>query len=255
VPQLPAVHFYPTFGIEKWSGSESERPSSSSDAFIYYARNGGPRTESATQGPEEQVSKSTKQVKDIPKGQSSALQGPAPHERISQRPTSTPSLSLTPSGQSSDQKRTQRAQVPLQESGRPVAPAKPAPTTVSSAEPPRLKPLTFSPMPPPPRPTNGTGLRLPPSAASMLRVPPTKVLSNSSMAPSSLMPPPSKPSRKVVLAPGHSPLDWGMLTSNPNHKLRGKDVPDNLIRVSASMLKYHNGRKGRDAWTEYQGKV
>jgi cytochrome b involved in lipid metabolism len=46
-----------------------------------------------------------------------------------------------------------------------------------------------------------------------------------------------------------------MLTSNPNHKLRGKDVPDTFIRVSPSMLKYHNGQKDRDAWTEYQGKV
>jgi cytochrome b involved in lipid metabolism len=89
----------------------------------------------------------------------------------------------------------------------------------------------------------------------MLRVPPTKVLANSSMAPSSLKPPPSKPSRKVVLAPGHSPLDWAALTSKPNHKLRGKDVPDNFIRVPPSLLKYHNGRKGRDAWTEYQGRV
>ena len=46
-----------------------------------------------------------------------------------------------------------------------------------------------------------------------------------------------------------------MLTSNPNHKLRGNDVPDNLIRVSPSILKWHNGRKERDACTEYQGKV
>lgn len=58
-----------------------------------------------------------------------------------------------------------------------------------------------------------------------------------------------------MLAPGHSPLDWAQLTSKPNHKLRGKDVPDNFIRVPPSLLKYHNGRKGRDAWTEYQGKV
>jgi cytochrome b involved in lipid metabolism len=122
-------------------------------------------------------------------------------------------------------------------------------------EPPRLKPPTFSSMPPPPRPTNGTALRPPPSAASMLRVPPTKVLSNTSMAPSSVGAAPSKPSRKVILAPGHSPLDWAMLTAKPDAKLRGRDVPDTLIRVPPSQLRYHNGRKGRDAWTEYQGKV
>jgi cytochrome b involved in lipid metabolism len=46
-----------------------------------------------------------------------------------------------------------------------------------------------------------------------------------------------------------------MLTSKPNHQLRGKNVPENLIRVTPSQLKYQNGRKGRDAWTVYQGKV
>jgi cytochrome b involved in lipid metabolism len=209
----------------------------------------------ATQSPEWQVSKSAKPVKDIAKGQSSAFQEAGPLEATSRRPDSNPSLSLPPSDEPSDHKPVPRAQKPAQKNGRPAAAAKPALATVSPLEPPRLKPPTFSPMPPPPRPTNGTALRPPPSAASMLRVPPTKVLSNSSMAPSSLMPPPGKPSRKVVLAPGHSPLDWATLTSNPNHKLRGKDVPDNFIKVSPSMLKHHNGRKGRDAWTEYQGRV
>lgn len=46
-----------------------------------------------------------------------------------------------------------------------------------------------------------------------------------------------------------------MLTKSPNAKLRGKDAPDHLIRVTPSQLKYHNGRKGRDAWSVYQGKV
>ena len=125
----------------------------------------------------------------------------------------------------------------------------------------RLKPPpTFGTMSAPSRPLNGTSLRPAPSAAASLRVPQRKVLSNTSMAPSSLMPPPpppppSKASRKVILAPGHSPLDWAMLTSNPKHKLRGQDVPDNLIRVPPSMLKQHIGRRGRDTWTVYQGKV
>ena len=46
-----------------------------------------------------------------------------------------------------------------------------------------------------------------------------------------------------------------MLTSNPNVRLRGDDMPDDLIRVPPSQLKYHNGRKGRNAWTVLQGKV
>jgi cytochrome b involved in lipid metabolism len=46
-----------------------------------------------------------------------------------------------------------------------------------------------------------------------------------------------------------------MLTSNLNSKLRGAHLPPELITVTPSMLKAHNGRKGRDAWTSYQGKV
>ncbi len=136
-----------------------------------------------------------------------------------------------------------------------------------TSSPPRLKPPTFgaSLMPAPPRPNpsgNGGGvslsLRPPPSAAASLRVPPTKVLSNASMAPtSSIMPPGKQVSRKVILEPGHSPLDWAALASNPNSRLRGKDAPpgDSLLRVTSTRLKQQNGRKGRDAWTVYQGKV
>ncbi|KAL6250625.1 hypothetical protein RBB50_002927 [Rhinocladiella similis] len=129
------------------------------------------------------------------------------------------------------------------------------PTRTKPSSPPRLKPPTFGNMAAPPRPGNGT-LRPPPSAASSLRVPVTKVLPNTSMAPtSSVMPPGKQVSRKVILEPGHSPLDWAALTSNPNSQLRGKDAPDNLIRVTPAQLKQQNGRKGRDAWTVYQGKV
>lgn len=99
-------------------------------------------------------------------------------------------------------------------------------------------------------------MRPPPSAAASLRVPPQKVLPNSSMAPtSSIMPPGKQVSRKVVLEPGHSPLDWAALTADPNSRLRGKDVPDHLIRVTSEQLKKQNGRKGKDAWTVYNGKV
>jgi cytochrome b involved in lipid metabolism len=72
---------------------------------------------------------------------------------------------------------------------------------------------------------------------------------------SSIIPQTGKSSRKVILQPGHSPLDWAMLTKDPESKLRGRDVPDHLIRITPSQLKYHNGRKGRDAWSVYQGKV
>lgn len=138
--------------------------------------------------------------------------------------------------------------------GRLVAPRMSQPST-RLPSPPRLKPPTFSGMPAPPRPA-GSALRPTLSAASSLRVPSTKVLPNTSMAPtSSTLPQNRKPSRKVILQPGHSPLDWAMLTKNPKSKLRGSDVPAQLIRVTPSQLKHHNGRKGRDAWSVYEGKV
>ena len=124
-------------------------------------------------------------------------------------------------------------------------------------------------MPPPPRPTprssntlkapprpSGT-LAPPPSTASTLRAPPSS--SSTSLSPTtSTLAPSARPSRKVLLAPGHSPLDWAHLTSNPPSPtfLRGRSIPtDRLIRVPPSLLKSHNGRKGQDAWAAFQGKV
>ena len=37
--------------------------------------------------------------------------------------------------------------------------------------------------------------------------------------------------------------------------LRGNSISTKLIKVTPSQVKYHNGRKGRDAWGTYQGKV
>lgn len=64
-----------------------------------------------------------------------------------------------------------------------------------------------------------------------------------------------KSSRKVILQPGFSPLDWAALAANPKNNLRGEGLPPGLLRVTPSMLKEYNGRKGRDAWTSYNGKV
>ncbi|KLJ08137.1 hypothetical protein EMPG_16426 [Blastomyces silverae] len=107
---------------------------------------------------------------------------------------------------------------------------------------------------PPPRPSLNVPLRPPPSAASSLRAPRPPGLTSSTLAPVQVQGK-LQPSRQVVLEPGHSPLDWAALTSNPNHKLRGENVPSTLIRVTPSMLQAQNGRKGRDAWTSYMGKV
>lgn len=58
-----------------------------------------------------------------------------------------------------------------------------------------------------------------------------------------------KKSRKVALAPGHSPLDWAALKSS------GKDLRgvESLARIPPSVLKLHN--KKNDAWTAIHGKV
>ncbi|KAL4979657.1 hypothetical protein BDW66DRAFT_126940 [Aspergillus desertorum] len=116
--------------------------------------------------------------------------------------------------------------------------------------------------PAPPRPGSGASLLSPPpSAASSLRVPPGIRSSTTNANPSSLSPtlvtlkPAKKASQRAVLEPGFSPLDWAALTSSPNHKLRGANLPATLLKVTPSMLKSQNGRKGMDAWTSYQGKV
>ncbi|KAL8652340.1 MAG: hypothetical protein Q9210_002739 [Variospora velana] len=135
---------------------------------------------------------------------------------------------------------------------------------------PRLRPKVNARMSPPSVPHTGSNslrvppalsstLRPPPSAASTLRTPPSRSLGMSfSAAPTaSTLPSSKRPSTKVLLEPGHSPLDWANLVSAPQSStyLRGEDVPSNLIRVPPSLLRYHNGRKGKNAWGVWQGKV
>ena len=69
----------------------------------------------------------------------------------------------------------------------------------------------------------------------------------------STLPTPSRPRQKVILKPGHSPLDWAHLTSStPAQQLAGVA---RLLRVTPSMLKEHDGRKGRPAWSAFKGRV
>lgn len=63
--------------------------------------------------------------------------------------------------------------------------------------------------------------------------------------------------RKVVLAPGHSPLDWAELNSLlDKHKLRGVGPgvpPPQYVRVSPAELKQHLER--HDCWTCIDNKI
>ncbi|KAF2858237.1 cytochrome b5 [Piedraia hortae CBS 480.64] len=55
---------------------------------------------------------------------------------------------------------------------------------------------------------------------------------------------------QVTLAPGHSPLDWSALSRSKN--LSGVA---SLQRVKPSELRKMTGRKGKPAWSSWQGKV
>lgn len=66
---------------------------------------------------------------------------------------------------------------------------------------------------------------------------------------------PAKPSRAVVLTPGHSPLDWARLSGHPTADLRGLPKETPYLRVTPSILKKMTGRKGKDAWMVLGGRV
>ncbi len=108
--------------------------------------------------------------------------------------------------------------------------------------PPRLKPVAS----PSRLSAPSRGLPIPnrgPLAGSSLALPPTHSAK------------PQKPSKQVVLTPGHSPLDWARLSSDPRSDLRGLAPNSPYLRVTPSMLKRMTGRKGKDAWTVLGGRV
>ncbi|KAK4460026.1 hypothetical protein QBC42DRAFT_230419 [Cladorrhinum samala] len=149
----------------------------------------------------------------------------------------------------------------------------PAPSSSSSNKPSAPSTSASSLMAPPPRPAAPPSLRpLPPSSSSSsssLMPPPSRGPIPPRGAPSrtqqpgcsTLAPPPThtskpaKPSRAVILTPGHSPLDWARLSSGPNADLRGLPPGTPYLRVTPSMLKKMTGRKGKDAWSVFNGRV
>ncbi|KAJ5514508.1 hypothetical protein N7463_004060 [Penicillium fimorum] len=199
-------------------------------------------------------------------------------ERETSQPATMPSISqpvnTTEQLSSTDRGHVRKFQPPPQPS------LAPPPKPQSSSIPPKATTTGASSlMPPPPvprpRPTSqasrltptstlqpprlsGNSLGPPPSAAAAQRglgAPSSgSRLSNSTLAPTQVSLKKSS-SRKVILEPGFSPLDWAALAANPKNKLRGEGLPPGLLRVTPSMLKEQHGRKGRDAWTSYHGKV
>ncbi|KAK0942465.1 hypothetical protein LTR29_006051 [Friedmanniomyces endolithicus] len=116
-------------------------------------------------------------------------------------------------------------------------------------------------MAPPPR-LSGVQRAPPPSSASSLRAPGTGPLPNrgppigsqqrisATLSPNGTAVSVPNPRGKVLLSPGHSPMDWAALTRSGNLA----DVPM-FQRVTPSELKCMTGRKGKPAWSSWQGKV
>lgn len=103
--------------------------------------------------------------------------------------------------------------------------------------------------------TPSTLMPPPPLPAARIPGPPAPSSASSLMPPPTTTKPPargtkSKKREKVVLAPGHSPLDWAALKSS-GADLRGGET--SLARIPPSVLRMHNKRD--DAWSAFSGKV
>ncbi|PHH74862.1 hypothetical protein CDD82_4739 [Ophiocordyceps australis] len=92
------------------------------------------------------------------------------------------------------------------------------------------------------------------SAAPRGPIPNRIPLSSGLVPPSTRSTPPERPSRKITLKPGRSPLDWARI-SGPNADLRGLPPETPYLRIPPSLLQKHNGRKGADAWMVLNSRV
>jgi cytochrome b involved in lipid metabolism len=122
----------------------------------------------------------------------------------------------------------------------------PAPSRPSSS-------LMPPPPRPPPRPPTAAGRAPAPRPAAAQPRPGASLGNTLALAPTA---PPRRgpgPSRKVVLAPGHSPLDWALLQQRSATDLSGVASP--TARITPSRLRAHNGRRGMPAWAAYRGRV
>ncbi|KAI2465154.1 hypothetical protein F4781DRAFT_410380 [Annulohypoxylon bovei var. microspora] len=178
---------------------------------------------------------------------------------------SMPSFSLSPSPPASSAAIARATDAQTAPAALPTLSA-PSPPPQPSA--PALTTPTRTAMLPPPRPptlnslNNGNS-----SSGSLLGVPargplpPRQHQYDRQPGTSTLAPPPThsskpaKPSRKVILEPGRSPLDWARLANHPSSDLRNLGPGAPYLRVPPSLLKRQTGRKGKDAWTALGGRV
>ncbi|KAI5859685.1 hypothetical protein GGS23DRAFT_310475 [Durotheca rogersii] len=183
--------------------------------------------------------------------------------------SSIPSLSLSAANPSADEGSSAATLPQLSVPTLPSDGPSLAPVTTTSMAPPPLpparRPPTLNSLP-----THGSS----PSSPSLLSVSPSSRPSpfpsrqqpnsqgrDRQSGSSTLAPPPthstrpSKPSRKVTLEPGRSPLDWARLANHPTADLRGLGPGAPYLRVTPSILRRQTGRKGKDAWTVLGGRV
>ncbi|GKT65027.1 cytochrome b5-like heme steroid binding domain-containing protein [Colletotrichum tofieldiae] len=197
------------------------------------------RRSSPIPAPSPVISEPEPEEQTTPKARPSAPAAPVPSFNL-EEPSHSPSAALTPSA---------TASAP----GRGSMPPPPAPSS------------NINMMPPPPAPRGPAPPRL--AAFPALDSPqrargpvPNRGPSAGSYLGSSLAPPPThsakapKPSRKVILTPGHSPLDWARI-SGPNADLRNLPTDTPYLKVTPSTLKKMTGRKGKDAWMALGGRV
>ncbi|KAH9986265.1 hypothetical protein F4779DRAFT_639236 [Xylariaceae sp. FL0662B] len=206
--------------------------------------NGTPSTSSSQDVPSPQTT---------PKATATHTEGNVPTCSLSpDPPASAASIARTPGATSTSLQTLPPLSAP---------PRRPSISTPSSASTPTS---TSIPMAPPPRPptlnniNNSSLLSAPATRPSPL---PNRRQHDRQPGTSTLAPPPthsskpSKPSRKVTLTPGHSPLDWARLANHPAADLRGVGAGTPYLRVTPSMLRRQTGRKGKDAWTALGGRV
>lgn len=102
-------------------------------------------------------------------------------------------------------------------------------------------------MPPPKQPSSRSSLAV---QSKGLRVPSSGPLPNRGPPGNSQQRAGSSGRGKVLLSPGHSPMDWASLTRSEN--LSGVS---SLQRVTPAQMRKMNGRKGNPVWSSWQGKV
>lgn len=126
--------------------------------------------------------------------------------------------------------------------------APPARPASSLMPPPRVAPSNLRALP-----TANQSMRVPTTGPLPNRGPPVSNSGSGTLGLPSAGPVVKTPNArgKVQLTPGHSPLDWASLQRS-GQNLSGVN---SMIRVSPAMLKEKNGRKGKPAWSSYQGKV